>query len=185
MGAMTSPRLPPATLPELGIVNWAICRVISQKTRTREAHLFTAVGRQRRLFRAWLRFAASMMPGGTINRHESEMVILRVAHLRHCQYELDHHVRLGARVGIDGELLRKIFEGPSAPDLDDRRRALLTAVDELVRNKDLSDATWEGLRSHYTVPQMVELCMLVGHYEMLATTIAALRVPRDFPAEAA
>ena len=174
-------RLPPATLADLGPVNWLLCRVISRAAGTAEAHLFTALGRQRRLFRAWLRFAGAMMPGGTIDRFETEMVILRVAHLRRCDYELDHHVRLGARAGIDEALVQRIFEGPGATDLGDRRRVLLTAVDELVAHKDIRDDTWAELRGHYSVPQIVELCLLVGHYEMLATTIAALRIERDFP----
>lgn len=173
-------RLPPATLADLGPLNWLLCRAISRAAGTREAHLFTALARQRRLFRAWLRFAGAMMLGGRIDRHETEIVILRVAHLRRCEYELDHHVRLGARAGVDAELVERIFEGPGAAGLGDRQRVLLTAVDELVERKDIRDETWTALRTHYATPQIVELCLLVGHYEMLATTIAALRVERDF-----
>jgi hypothetical protein len=51
-----------------------------------------------------------------------------------------------------------------------------------VAQKDLRDETWAALRAVYSIPQVVELCLLVGHYEMLATTIAALRIPRDFDA---
>jgi AhpD family alkylhydroperoxidase len=123
-----------------------------------------------------------MMPGGEIDRHETEIVILRVAHLRRCDYERDHHVRLGARAGIDAALLERIFEGPRAAGLTERQRVLLAAVDELVAQKDLRDETWAALRAVYSIPQVVELCLLVGHYEMLATTIAALRIPRDFDA---
>jgi AhpD family alkylhydroperoxidase len=173
-------RLPPATLAELGPVNWLLCRVISRATGTREAHLFTALARQRRLFRAWLRFAGAMMPGGSIDRHETEIVILRVAHLRRCDYELDHHVRLGRRVGIDADLLARIFDGPQSAGLSERQRVLLTAVDELVEHKDIRDDTWAALGRHLSVPQTVELCLLVGHYEMLATTITTLRIDRDF-----
>ena len=177
-------RLSPATLGELGWLNWLLCRVISRAAGTREAHLFTTLGRQRRLFRAWLRFAGGMMPGGTIDRHETEIVILRVAKLRQCGYELDHHTRLAARAGIDAELLNRIFEGPSASGLTHRQRVLLTAVDELVERKDIRDDTWRALGAEYATPQLVELCLLVGHYEMLATTITALRIPRDFAAGA-
>jgi hypothetical protein len=31
------------------------------------------------------------------------------------------------------------------------------------------------------VNEAIELCMLAGHYEMLATTIAALRIQPDAP----
>src|SRR5690606_30683077 len=130
-------RLPPATLSELGPVNWLLCRVISRGAGTPEAHLFTTLGRQRSLFRAWLRFAGAMMLRGSIDRHETEIVILRVAHLRRCDYELDHHIRLGARAGVDAALVARIFAGPSAAGLSDRQRVLLAAVDDLVTHKDI------------------------------------------------
>lgn len=177
---MPSPRIASGRLGELGLVNWTIWRLLSRAAGTADAHLFSALGKQRRLFRAWLRFSARLMPGGRISRHETELVILRVAHLRQCQYEIDHHLRIGLRVGVDGNLVQRIFAGPAASEWSDRHRALLTAVDALVRDKDLDDTAWEALRLHYSEPQIIELCLLVGQYEMLATTIAALRIPRDF-----
>ncbi|HVU01514.1 MAG TPA: carboxymuconolactone decarboxylase family protein [Polyangiaceae bacterium] len=177
---MTKTRLTPASLKALGPVNWLLCRVISRAAGTREAHLFTALGRQRRLFRAWLRFAGRLMPGGTLSRRKSEMVILRVAHLRACAYELDHHRRLAKRAGLRENDVERIFAGPGATGWSDEERVLLAAVDALVEQKDLDDVLWARLRTHYAEPELVELCLLVGHYEMLATTITALRVQRDF-----
>jgi AhpD family alkylhydroperoxidase len=176
---MTSPRIDPGGLRELGLVNWLLCRIISRAAGVRDAHLFSTLGRQRGLFRAWLRFAGRMMPGGTLSRHETELAILRVAHLRGCAYELDHHLRIGRRVGVGPEIAERIFAGPATAGWSDRHRALLAAVDALVATKDLGDGEWAALSAHYTEPQRIELCMLVGHYELLATTIAALRIARD------
>jgi AhpD family alkylhydroperoxidase len=177
---MSAPRLTPAGLSQLGLINWVIWRVLSKIAGTADAHLFSALGRQRKLFRAWLRFSAQLMPGGLIRKHETELVILRVAHLRQCQYELDHHVRIGRRFGVTAELVERVFVGPTAPAWSDRHRALLTAVDALVRDKNVDDPTWATLRAHYSEAQCVELCLLVGQYEMLATTIHTLHIQRDF-----
>lgn len=175
-----APRVTPGGFSELGFVNWMLWKVLSRASGTRNAHLFSTLGRQRALFRAWLRFSAHLMPGGMISRHETELVILRVAHLRKCDYELDHHIRLGRRVGIKGELLARVFRGPSDPAWKERHRALLTAVDSLVATKNIDNAAWEALTSHYNEAQTIELCLLVGQYEMLATTIATLGIARDF-----
>jgi AhpD family alkylhydroperoxidase len=177
---MTSPRIPPGGLRELGLINWLLCRVLSRGAGVRDAHLFSTLARQRGLFRGWLHFAGRLMPGGKLTRHESELVILRVAHLRGCQYELDHHVRIGRRCGVDSVVLERVFAGPDAPGWSDRHRALLAAADALVTTRDLGDAEWAALADHYAEPQRIELCLLVGHYELLATTIAALRISRDF-----
>ena len=56
---------------------------------------------------------------------------------------------------------------------------LLRAVDQLHEQQDLDDATWGALEVHLDERQRIELVMLVGHYEMLATAIAALRIQPD------
>jgi alkylhydroperoxidase family enzyme len=45
------------------------------------------------------------------------------------------------------------------------------AVDELVAKQRLSNAVWDELSRHLTQDQLVEFCMLVGHYMMVAVTI--------------
>jgi AhpD family alkylhydroperoxidase len=119
-----------------------------------------------------------MMPRGRLPRRETELVILRVAHLRDCRYEFDHHVRLGRRAGLTGDDIRRVVEGPQA-GWPPREATLLEAVDELHRDGDLSDSTWQRLRAGHDERQLIELVMLAGHYEMLATAIRTLRIQPD------
>ncbi|MET0284272.1 MAG: carboxymuconolactone decarboxylase family protein [Polyangiales bacterium] len=177
---MTSARIAPGTRSELGTVNWLFCRTASLVMRVPDVNLFSTLARQRGLFRAWLHFSARMMPGGKLSRYDTELVILRVSKLRACQYERDHHERIGRRAGIDAGKLARVDVGPADPQWSERERALLSGVDRLVEEKDLDDATWSALARHYTPEQLVELCLLVGQYEMLATTIRALRIQRDY-----
>jgi len=174
-----SPRIAPGRLADVGPLNWLACRVLSRAAGVPDAHLFSTLARQRGLFRGWLVFASRLMPGGTLSRHETELVILRVAHLRGCTYERAHHLRLGRRVGIDDIVAARIEAGPEAAGWSPRHRALLDAVDGLVRDRTLDDRRWTELRAHLDERQLIELCLLVGHYEMLATTIAALRIAPD------
>ena len=108
-------------------------------------------------------------------------MILRVAHLRDCSYEFDHHVRLGRRAGVYEADVERVIEGPAADGWSAREHAILAVVDELHHSLDLSDSAWADLCEHLEPAQAVELCMLVGHYEMLATTISALRIQPDEP----
>lgn len=174
-----APRIAPGRLGDLGPINWLTCKLISRAAGVRDAHLFSTLGKQRGLFRAWLVFASRLMPLGSLSRYETELVILRVATLRRCEYELRHHTKLGRRAGIDDEVLARVAAGPAAAGWNPRDRALLAGVDALVTAKTLDDATWDALREHFGDAELIELCMLVGHYEMLATTIAALRIVPD------
>ena len=72
-------------------------------------------------------------------------MILRVGHLRDCEYELQQHRRLARTRGVDAELQAKIFEGPDAEGLTDRQRALITATDEFVITRAMSPETWAAL----------------------------------------
>jgi AhpD family alkylhydroperoxidase len=173
---VSAPRVAPGGRGELGPFVWAFTRLAGRVTGHGPPNLFTTLGRHGPLFRGWLSFARRLMPGGKLPRRDTELVILRVAHLRDCEYERRHHVRLGRRAGLSDDDLRRVAEGPGAAGWSDRERVLLRAVDELHSTQDVSDATWADLRRHLDDRLLIELVLLVGHYEMLATAIGALRI---------
>ena len=176
---MSTARVAPGGRREVGLFAWVASRIGGRVAGTAPLNLFLTLGRHRKLFRRWLWFAGALMPGGKLPRRESELVILRVAHLRSSQYELEHHTRLGRRAGLDSGDLERVAEGSAADGWRPRERALLAAVEMLHASGDLDDATWSELRRHPDEREAIELCMLAGHYEMVATTIAALRIQPD------
>ncbi|MGI5324423.1 carboxymuconolactone decarboxylase family protein [Actinomadura nitritigenes] len=179
--APDAPRVAPGGVRDVGPLNWLICAVSGRVAGTGPPNLFLTLARQRGLFRGWLWFGGRLMPGGRLKRRETELVILRVAHLRDCRYEFDHHVRLARRAGVRAADVERLQEGPDADGWNPREQAILAAADELHHRQDLSDETWARLRARLTEAECVELCMLAGHYEMLATVITALRVRPDRP----
>jgi AhpD family alkylhydroperoxidase len=173
---VSAPRIAPGGRRQVGILAWVASRIGGRVAGTAPLNLFLTLGRHRKLFRRWLWFAGALMPGGRLPRRESELVILRVANLRSCDYELAHHRRLGRRAGLDHGEIDRVAIGSQADGWTPRERTLLAAVEMLHARGDLDDATWSELRGHLDERDAIELCMLAGHYEMLATTIAALRI---------
>lgn len=176
---MTAPRIAPGGRREVGLFAWGLSHAAGRVAGTAPPNLFLTLGRHRRLFRGWLRFAARLMPRGSLPRRETELAILRVAHLTSCAYEHAHHVRLGRRAGLSDADIARVAQGPGADAWSPRERALLTAVDRLQAARDLDDDTWRALRTHLDERETIELCLLVGHYDMLAMAIAALRIQPD------
>lgn len=175
------PRIAPGGRRDVGLPTWVLGHVAGFVTGTTPPNVLLTLGRHRRLFRGWLRFAGRLMPGGLLARRETELVILRVAHLAGSDYEFAHHVRLGRRAGIGAAEVAAVRTGPDAQTWGARERELLATADALHARRDLDDAEWAALRVHLDEREAIELLLLVGHYEMLATTLQALRVQPDAP----
>lgn len=175
----SAPRIEPGKRADIGLLAWGFAHLAGRSMGTTPPNLFTTLGRHHGLMRGWLSFARRMMPGGRLPRRETELVILRVAHLRDCGYEHDHHVRLGRRAGLTDQDFARVAAGPEAEGWSPRERAILLATDELHSDQLISDATWSRLQTTFDERELIELVMLVAHYEMLATVIATLGIQPD------
>lgn len=174
-------------LRRLGPINWALAKGAARTTRASEMHLFTTLGQRQGLFWAWSLYGGRLLRG-RLPRVDTELVILRVAHLRSCEYELQHHRQMARQHGLDAHMQATIFAWPDVPEGDGPRKilsarqiALLTATDELIKNRSVSDETWQQLASHLDRRLLIEFCLLATQYDALAATITALRVPLDYP----
>lgn len=174
-------RIAPGGRREIGLPAWCFARLAGRATGTGPPAIFTTLGRTRRLFWGWLFFAGGLMPGGTLPRRDTELVILRVAHVRDCTYERAHHERLGRRVGLTDEEVAAVAEGSGAAVWTERQRVLLRATEELLAERGLGEDTWVALRGLLDERATIELLLLVGHYDMLATTLTTLRIAPEEP----
>jgi AhpD family alkylhydroperoxidase len=176
------PRIPPGTRATNGLFNYAFALLAGRIMRTAEPpHIFTTLGRHRGVFRRWLLFAGSLMPGGKLPRADTELVILRVSARTGAEYEADHHRPLARRAGVRAEVIEAAGrEGVDEGVLDVRQAAIVRAVDELHDHRMIGDETWSALRAAgLSDRDLIELCLLAGHYEMLAGTINSLGIERD------
>ena len=172
-------RITPGRRPDIGLLNAAVARGMGLVAGTNPPHVFTTLARNRRLFRRWLVFAGALMPGGRLPRPDTELLILRTAHLCGSDYEWQHHSRLGTAAGLTGVDLDRVKVGPTASGWTERQRALLQGADELHTDRRVSDTTWAALRRHLSETDVIEYLLLIGHYEMLAMTLNSLGVEPD------
>jgi AhpD family alkylhydroperoxidase len=183
MAETETPRIPPGGRRRVGLVNSAILWVVGRATGGRPPNVFTTLARHRRLFRRWLWFAGALMPGGRLPRADTELVILRVAHNTGCSYEWGQHARLARRAGLSAEEVERVRQGPKAPGWSQRQEMLLAAADEMHDDGEISGPLWSRLAAELDDDLMIELCMLVGHYEMLAMTLNSIKVEPEAPAK--
>lgn len=129
--------------------------------------IFKVMSINKRLFWAWLYFASKLMPYGKLSGRERELIILRVAWLCRCRYEWGQHIEVGLKNGLTDKDVINVSLGFSAFD-DEKEKTLLTACDEIISNQLISENTWQTLSNFYTDKLLIEISMLIGHYQMLA-----------------
>lgn len=178
---VATPRVPPGGRRELGLFGWLLCKIAARVWGVPEIHLFTVFAQHRRLFWAWAPFGGVLLRRGRLRRYDTEVVILRVAHLRGSRYELQQHRRLAVKRGVDTSVQASIFSWPNAAGVPARQRALLNAVDELIATRAVSESSWADLASYLDRRQLIEFVTLVGQYDALAMTLSVLGVPMDYP----
>lgn len=129
-----------------------------------EFGVYTTLVRHTELFADLLPFGQRLLERSTLELRDREMLILRVAWRCRAGYVWSHH----AAAVTDADLVTLVDEAADA--------VLLRAADELVARHRVSDEVWEELSARYSTAQMIEICLLVGQYVMLAGALNSLGV---------
>ena len=116
------------------------------------------------------------MPFGGLPRRDTELVILRVAWQCRSAYEWHQHVPIALRVGLTPDEVAGVADGSLAGGFTQRQRTLLAVCDELLARRALSNATWSGVQETLSDREAIELCLLIGHYQGLASAIGGLGI---------
>ena len=169
------PRIAPARPDELRPLARIVAELAGRVSGNGPPNIFTTLGQHPRLFRAWLRYSAHLMPFGKLPRRDTELVILRVAWQCRSAYEWQQHVPIALRVGLTPEDIAGVAGSP-ARDFTERQRTLLAVSDEVLAQRALSDGTWRAIQASLGDREAIELCLLIGHYQGLASTIGALGI---------
>jgi hypothetical protein len=124
---------------------------------------------------SWLPFT-EMLAGddAMLSGEHRELLILRVAWRTHSGYEWNQHSRMGGDAGLRTAQILAIAEGPSAAVWTPLERTLLTAVDEMIDDHLVGDATWAALASQFGPAELFELLFVIGGYVCLAGVLNSI-----------
>ena len=117
--------------------------------------------------------------GTTLSPRQREVLVLRVAAVRGATYEWKQHVILAADAGLSPEEVERIGAGPDSDGFEPLDRAMVRAVDELVADATITDATWAELAAVLDEQQLLDLVFTVGTYDVLAMVMRAFDIELD------
>lgn len=115
----------------------------------------------------------------TLDDRLREMVILRVAMHHGSDYEIFHHRRMALDSGVEPALLEALLRPQPCAGGDARDDAAIAYVDGLLQRGVPDAAADRAVRAALGPRGTVELALLIGFYRMVATYLAAIRLPLD------
>jgi alkylhydroperoxidase family enzyme len=150
----------------------------AQPAQAQPANIIATYAWHPALAKGWLTFTNHIFQSALPDRMR-ELVTLRTTWVRRAEYEWAQHVRLGQAVGLSSSEIDAISVGPSAEQWGPLDAALLRSVDEICRDRYISDATWDELASQLSRQQLMDLVFTIGAYDLLAVVFKTFGVGMD------
>lgn len=168
-------RIPPTTAADRDERTEELLAAFRREDGT-DLNIFATLAHHPRLLKRWSAFGGTLLFGGQLPARDRELLILRTAWLCKAEYEWGQHVLIGRHAGITDDEIERIPGQEISPEWGPLERALLRAADELHEQSVISDDTWDVLAADYDHQQLIEVCMVVGQYHMVAFTLNSLGV---------
>jgi AhpD family alkylhydroperoxidase len=146
--------------------------------RPKGLNVLGTLARHPALTTAFHTFNGHVLFATTLTPRQRELLVLRVATVRRCDYEWAQHVVLAADAGISPAEVEWITEGPAA-GWSALEAALVRAVDELLADAEITAATWAALATELDEQQLMDVVFTVGAYDVLAMALKSFRVELD------
>lgn len=108
-----------------------------------------------------------------------ELVILLTARQWSQEFEWSVHTPLARKDGLKSEIIRAIAEGRRPPSMDADEALVFDFVDELARNRSVSDATYKSAVRQFGEQAVIDLVGAVGYYSTLAMLMNVARTPAE------
>ena len=117
------------------------------------------------ILRAFAGFGTSVYPGGLLERRVKELVIITASKSNDCQFCVESHCDLVDLADIVKDPLA-VIDQPSS--LVPRERFAIEYTRAAMADSNaIPEPLQQGLREHFSDPELVELTFLIGYINML------------------
>ena len=107
-----------------------------------------------------------------------ELMIMRIGWVTGSAYEWTQHWRVAANAGIPPDDILAVRDWRASDRLTPADRAILTATDECLDGKSISDETWAEVAKYVPDPaHQVEFVVAMGNWMSFSLLFRNLRIP--------
>ena len=97
-----------------------------------------------------------------------QIAIMRTAWITGAVYMWSSHLATSVNCGLSPDMYAPIQRGADDPYFSPFESLVIRATEELVYDRKLSDASWQGLTAEWDERQMLDFMFTVGCYAMVA-----------------
>jgi len=110
-----------------------------------------------------------------------ELAILQVGWLEKSEYEFTHHVKIGEEFGVTDEDIKGLMaETEGKPSqLEPLARAILRGAREMVKDLDMSDATFAEIKKDLSDEHMTDLVLTIAFYCAVVRVLATMQIDNE------
>lgn len=138
-----------------------------------ELNVFRLLAGAPKVFDGWTTMVDAQLDSRTFSPRLRELVILRIAHLQRCAYQIAQHTDVGRAAGIsDAEISALSAEG-QVPGFAEPENTVLIFVGELCTTRTVTQETFAAARAVLDEARLAELLLLTGLYYGLALVLNA------------
>jgi AhpD family alkylhydroperoxidase len=168
-------RLPPLPDPPTD----PILLELQEDTRSRGGeviNLHLTLGHAPKIAKARRALSGALRREAATPRVLRELVILRTAQIVRSDYELNQHIPMALKSGLTQQQLDEVARWRDSKLFDERQRAVLAYVEQLLAGGDVDDATFAALTRHFTPQEIVEISVTATNYYGTGLLTRALKI---------
>ena len=137
------------------------------------------------VFIPWMDYSRALLGQMELDPVLRELAILQLARLRDVEYQWVHHAAIARAVGASAEQVAAIKEGrEDDASLGEAAREVLRFTREVTLDGAASEQSVEALAARLGPREVVELQLVVGHWNAICTFVSSFGLEPDLPAMA-
>lgn len=168
-------RLPPLPDPPTD----PILLELQEDTRSRGGeviNLHLTLGHAPKIAKARRSLSGALRRDAATPRVLRELVIMRTAQIVRSDYEMNQHIPMALKSGLSQQQLDEIADWRKSKLFDERQRALLAYVEQLLAGGDVDDATFAELARHFSPQEIIEVSVTATNYYGTGLLTRALKI---------
>ncbi len=144
-------------------------------------NVYRALANAQNVFTGWMEAGREALASTALSPRLRELVILRVAHLMNCPYELAQHTDLAHRTGITQADIDAVLSelGWLNGSLDTVEQDVVQLVTDLLTTRRVVGTLFDRVHNALGTMETVEMLMVINRWSGLALMLNALDVDID------